>query len=49
MGDKPSMSDVVQPDDAAQTSRSFGDKWSKNPDIAVIHTLDPNSVFQKWI
>jgi len=49
MRDNPSMSDASRSDDAAQTSRSFGDKWSKNPDIAVSHTLDPNSVFQKWI
>jgi trans-aconitate methyltransferase len=43
------MGDVSWADDAAQTSRSFGDKWSRNPDIAVSQTFDPNSVFQKWI
>jgi SAM-dependent methyltransferase len=49
MRDEPQMGNVSRADDAVQTSRSFGDKWSKNPDIAVNHTLDPNSVFQKWI
>lgn len=49
MRDKPAVDDVSRIDDAAQTSKSFGDKWSKNPDIGVNHTLDPNSVFQKWI
>lgn len=49
MRDKPSLNDVSAPDEALQTSRSFGDKWNKNPDIGVSQTLDPNSVFQKWI
>jgi len=33
----------------AQTRRSFSDKWSRNPSIAVAQTLDPRSPFQTWI
>ena len=33
----------------AQTRRSFSDKWSKNPSLAVSQTLDPKSPFQTWI
>lgn len=33
----------------AQTRRSFSDKWSNNPSIAVSQTLDPRSPFQTWI
>jgi len=33
----------------AQTRRSFSDKWSRNPSIAVSQTLDPRSPFQTWI
>ena len=36
-------------DDGEQTHRSFSDKWSKNPSLALSQTLDPNSMFQKWI
>ncbi len=40
----------VSPEDGdEQTSRSFSDKWSKNSDLAFKQTLDPNSMFQKWI
>jgi SAM-dependent methyltransferase len=33
----------------AQTRRSFSDKWSKNPSMALAQTLDPKSPFQTWI
>lgn len=32
-----------------QTRRSFGDKWARNPHLAVAETLDPDSEFQTWI
>jgi SAM-dependent methyltransferase len=35
--------------DAEQTSRSFSDKWTKNPTLAISQTLDQSSIFQKWI
>jgi SAM-dependent methyltransferase len=41
---------IVPPSvDQAQTRRSFSDKWTKNPSLAVKQTLDPTSTFQKWI
>jgi SAM-dependent methyltransferase len=50
MRDDPSIS-AAGPSvgDNAQTCRSFGDKWSKNPKLALEQTLDPASNFQKWI
>jgi SAM-dependent methyltransferase len=41
--------DAPTPEEGDQTRRSFSDKWSKNPSLAFKLTLDPNSMFQKWI
>jgi SAM-dependent methyltransferase len=49
MPDQPSVTVGSRTGDATQTSVSFADKWRRNPTIAVNHTLNPDSVFQKWI
>ena len=36
-------------EDGKQTHRSFSDKWTRNPSLGLKQTLDPNSMFQKWI
>lgn len=49
MQNDPSDRAASSPEDFAQTHRSFSDKWIENPSLALKQTLDPNSMFQKWI
>lgn len=40
---------AAEQDSAAQTRRSFAEKWERNPDLVVKQTLDPASHVQAWI
>jgi SAM-dependent methyltransferase len=49
MEDRESITAYSKTESTLQTTRSFADKWSRNPTLAVSHTLDQDSVFQQWI